>query len=341
MLSETWLIFGICGQDGSYFADMLLNKGYSNIHGVIRRAATFNTSNIDHVFDKLKLHYGDLVDSLNVYQLINTIKPDYIVNFAAQSHVKVSHEIPQYTFNVNTIGVLNILETVRQLGLNTKIYQASTSEMFGNSTDGSHLLNESSPMNPVSIYGISKLASQYLCNMYRDAYKMFVVASTLNNHESPRRGHTFVTQKISNYVGKYNFEKIKPLELGNLNARRDWGDARDYVECIYLMLKQQTPCNYVIATGYTHSVRDFVELAFKEININIVWSGSGLLEVGKNSINNDTLVVINPKYYRDIDIECLIGDGSLVKSKLGWSPKTSFLQLVKDMVRASIERQQT
>jgi GDPmannose 4,6-dehydratase len=339
MLSESWLIFGICGQDGSYFADFLLNKGYSNIHGVIRRAATFNTSNIDHVFDKLKLHYGDLTDSLNIYQLINTIKPDYIVNFAAQSHVKVSHSLPQYTIQVNTLGVLNILEAVRQQNLNCKIYQASTSEMFGNTTDGSHLLNESSSMNPVSIYGISKLASQHLCNMYRDAYNMFIVASILNNHESPRRGHTFVTQKISNYVGKYIKKGMSnPLELGNLNARRDWGDARDYVECIYLMLKEEKPCNYVIATGETHSVREFVEIAFKQINIEIVWSGSGLTEIGKNAINNDILIVINPKYYRDIDIECLIGDSSLAKKHLQWYPKTSFLQLVKDMVNSSIER---
>lgn len=338
-INKKWLITGITGQDGSWFADYLIELGYINIYGIIRRSSTFNTQNIDHIFNKLKLYHGDLTDHMNIFNIISEVKPDYIVNFAAQSHVKVSHSLENYTFQVNTLGILNILQSIKSLNLETKckIYHASTSEMYGNQTDGKSLLNEDSPMNPVSIYAISKLAAQQVCNLYKDAYNMFIVSSVLFNHESSRRGHTFVTQKIVDYVGKlYNKVKdLKPLELGNLNAKRDWGDATDYVKAIYLMLMQDKPNNYVIATGETHSVREFVELAFKEINIDIIWNGSGINEIGMDS-NNNILIKINPKYYRDIDIECLIGDASKANIDLNWKPVISFSNLIKSMVKHAI-----
>jgi GDPmannose 4,6-dehydratase len=345
-LNKSWLITGITGQDGSWFADYLLELGYTNIHGIIRRSANFNTQQIDHIFNKLYLHYGDLTDSMNIHTIISKVKPDYIVNFAAQSHVKVSHDLENYTFQVNTIGIHNILQSVRSLQLEKtcRIYHASTSEMYGNETDGTQLLNEDSPMHPVSIYGISKKAAQEICNMYRDAYGMFIVSSVLFNHEGKRRGHTFVTQKIANYVGKYfvnskSGKTIDPLQLGNLNARRDWGNAKDYVKAVYLMLQQDKPQNFVIATGETHSVREFVELAFKEIKVDIEWSGNNVDEIGKNKQTGEIVVKVNPKYYRDIDIECLIGDPSKAKKELGWKLETSFKDLVKEMVEAAILRQ--
>jgi GDPmannose 4,6-dehydratase len=344
-LKKVWLITGSTGMDASHFFDLLLELGYTNIHGIMRRSATFNTQNIDHIFDKLKLYYADLTDSMNIHNIINKVKPDYIVNFAAQSHVKVSHDLENYTFQVNTLGVLNILQSVRSLGLEKtcKIYHASTSEMYGNQTDGCNLLNENSPMTPVSIYGISKKAAQEICNMYRDAYGMFIVSSVLFNHEGPRRGHTFVTQKIADYVAKYKKQtelnnKTEPIHLGNLNARRDWGDAKLYVKAVYMMLMQEKPDNFVIATGETHSVREFVELAFKEIGKEIVWQGSGVNEVGIESGTNNILVKVDPKYYRDIDIECLIGDSSKAKRILGWEYNSEFKDLVKSMVDAAIQR---
>lgn len=338
-INKKWLITGITGQDGSWFADYLIELGYINIYGIIRRSSTFNTQNIDHIFNKLKLYHGDLTDHMNIFNIISEIKPDYIVNFAAQSHVKVSHNLENYTFQVNTLGILNILQSIKTLNLETKckIYHASTSEMYGNQTDGEDLLNEESPMNPVSIYAISKLAAQQICNLYKNAYNMFIVSSVLFNHESSRRGHTFVTQKIVDYIGKFynNVKNLKPLELGNLNAKRDWGDATDYIKAIYLMLMQDIPNNYVIATGETHSVREFVELAFKEINIDIIWKGDGINEIGMDS-NNNILIKINPKYYRDIDIECLIGDASKARKDLNWKPTISFPNLIKIMVKHAI-----
>lgn len=337
-LDKVWLITGICGQDGSWFADILLEKGYKNIHGIMRRSASFNTKNIEHIFDKLKLHYGDLTDHSNIYRIISKVRPDYIVNLAAQSHVKVSHDIENYTFNTNTLGILNILQSVRSLNLNTKIYHASTSEMYGNSTDGKVLLNEESPMHPVSIYGISKLAAHQICNMYRDAYGMFIVSSILFNHEGSRRGHTFVTQKIAKYVAKYYKDKtIKPLQIGNINAMRDWGDSKDFMYSVYLMLVNEKPDNYVIATGETHTVREFIEEAFREIGISICWKGENIDEVGFNKETGEVLVEVNPKYFRDIEIDCLIGDATKAKEKLGWEPSVTFKQLVKYMVKEAIK----
>jgi GDPmannose 4,6-dehydratase len=332
------LVTGICGQDGSTLAELLLEKGYI-VHGIIRRSATFNTQNIDHIFDKLHLHHGDLTDSMNVFNIISKVKPSEIYNLAAMSHVKVSHDIENYTFQTNTLGILNILQSVKNLGMEKtcKIYQASTSEIFGNITDGSFKLNEDSPQNPCSVYAISKYAAQQLCNMYRDAYGMFVVNSLLFNHESPRRGGTFVTKKITNYVGKYyKNNSIKPLELGNLNAKRDWSHAKDMCYGIFLMLQQEKPKNYVLSNDTTHSVREFVELAFEEIGIKIEWKGSGVDEIGINYITGETLVRVNPKYYRDIDIECLIGDSSRARNELKWYPKYSFKDLVKEMVQSSL-----
>ena len=337
------LITGIGGQDGSFLAELLLEKGYI-VHGIIRRSATFNTQNIDHIFDKLHLHHGDLTDSMNVFNIISKVKPSEIYNLAAMSHVAVSANIENYTFQTNTLGVLNILQSVRSLGMEKtcKIYSASTSEIFGNITDGSFKLNEESPQNPCSVYAISKYAAQQLCNMYRDAYGMFVVNSLLFNHESPRRGGTFVTKKITNYVGKYyKNNSIKPLELGNLNAKRDWSHAKDMCYGIFLMLQQEKPKNYVLSNDTTHSVREFVELAFKEIGVEIVWRGSGVNEVGirkgtENDLEPHIIIKVNPKYYRDIDIECLIGDSSRARNELKWLPKYSFEDLVKEMVVESI-----
>lgn len=341
--NKVWLITGICGQDGSWFADYVLSLGYTKIHGIMRRSSTFNTQNIDHIFDKLTLHHGDLTDAMNIRHIIDKVKPNYIVNFAAQSHVKVSHDIENYTIQVNTVGILNILQSVRSLGMERtcKIYHASTSEMYGNQTDGDYKLNENSEMKPVSIYGISKKAAQEICNMYRDAYNMFIVSSILFNHEGSRRGRTFVTQKIANYVGRYHNAQlpIQPLELGNLNARRDWGDAKDYMRAIYMMLMANGPQNYVIATGETHSVREFVELSFKEIGKTIKWCGDGVSEIGVDADNeSEILIKVNPRYYRDIDIECLIGDASKAKRELGWEPSVSFPELVSHMVKACCDK---
>jgi len=337
MIKKVALITGIGGQDGSLLADLLLSKGY-DVHGIIRRASNFNTQRIQHIFDKITLHYGDLTDMGNIMSIIQNIKPDEIYNLAAMSHVRVSFDLENYTFQTNTLGILNILQSVRILGLDktTKIYQASTSEMYGNTTDGSEMLTENSPMNPVSPYGISKLAAHHICNYYRDAYNMFVVSSVLLNHEGERRGLTFVTQKIAQYVGNYT-TKSNPLKLGNLNAARDWGYAKDYVNGIYLMMQHNVPDNYLLATGEEHSVREFVELAFKEIGIKVEWVGTGVEERGYDSNTGNLLVEVDPKYYRPIDIEHLIGDASKAHNVLGWHPTTSFKELVSIMVRNALD----
>ena len=358
MSRKVVLITGIGGMDGSHAAELWLAQGYE-VHGIIRRASNFNTQRIEHIFSKITLHYGDVTDMGNMLSIIQQVKPTMILNFAAMSHVKVSFEMENYTFQTNTIGILNILQAVRILGMDqtTRIYHASTSEMYGNITDGATLLTEESPMLPVSPYGISKLAAYHLCNYYRDAYKMFVVSSVLLNHEGERRGHTFVTKKITDYVAKYNkqvksivgcgspsglqklanhasqaSENLRPLQLGNLDAKRDWGYARDYVEGIWLMMNHHQPDNYVLATGETHSVREFAELAFAEVGVKVEWKGTGDSEIGVDANTGRTIIQVNKKYYRPIDIEALIGDYSKAKRVLGWNPKTSFKELVKLMV---------
>lgn len=337
---KVWLITGIGGQDGSTFADMLLVLGYNNVHGIIRRSAVFNTQNIDHIFSNLKLHHGDLTDPMCIHKIIERVKPDYICNFAAMSHVAVSEELQKYTFEVNTLGILNILQSVKSLNLSStcKIYHASTSEEFGNETDGSTLLNELSRKTPVSVYGIAKLAAENLCNMYKNAFGMFIVTSTLFNHEGPRRGKTFVTQKVCYHVAELNRypNTTRPLQLGNLYSRRDWGYCGDYMEAVYKMLMMDTPDNYVIATGETHSVKEFCELSFEYIGIRISWKGEGLDEVGIDSSTGRVLIQVNKEYYRPIDIECLIGDASKAKHQIGWEPKTTFERLVEIMTKAAL-----
>lgn len=340
-MTKKVLIVGAGGQDGSYACELYLNKGYE-VWGTIRRSSVIVTERIEHIFDKINLVYCDVTDPNNVLNIISKIRPNLILNFAAQSHVKISSELENYTFQTNTIGILNILQAVKTCGLekSCRIYHSGTSEQFGNETDGSIMLNENSAQTPVSIYGISKVAANQICNMYRDAHGMFIVCSILFNHESERRAHNFVTQKIARHVGKYANKKTKgPLELGNLNARRDWGHAKDYVEAISLMLESEKPDNYIIATGETHSVREFVELAFKYIDIEVEWRGSGLEEVGLDKKTGEILVKVNPKYYRDIDIECLIGDASKANKSIGWVAKTSFQELVKGMVNSCLNNQ--
>lgn len=331
------LITGITGMDGSIAADLWLSNGYE-VHGIIRRTSNFNTQRIEHIFNKIKLHYGDLTDMANIISIIKIVQPNVILNFAAMSHVKVSFELENYTFQTNTIGILNILQSVLILGLEkkVKIYHASTSEMFGNNTNGSSKLNEESRMTPVSPYGIAKLAGYHLCNYYKDAYGMFIVSSILFNHEGEKRGHTFVTKKITDYVTKFykacDKDKFEPLQLGNLDARRDWGYAKDYVNSIWLMMHNDKPDNYVIATGETHSVREFVELAFKEIGIEIEWIGKEESEYGVDKKTNRVIIQVNNNLYRPIDIETLIGDYSKANKILGWKPTLSFKELVKLMV---------
>jgi GDPmannose 4,6-dehydratase len=339
------LVLGANGQDGSYMLELLLNKGYE-VHGTIRRCSVITTERINHIFNKVTLHYIDVTDCMNVFNIISKVNPCEIYNFAAQSHVKISAELENYTFQVNTLGILNVLQSVKNLGMvkRCKIYQASTSEIMGNQTDGTLKMNELTQQSPCSVYGISKYAAQQLCNMYRDAYGMFVVNSILYNHESERRGHNFVTQKIANYVAKWAYGTMhEPLQLGNLDARRDWGSARLYMEAVYLMMQQETPENFVIATGETHSVREFVEIAFSIIEIEILWKGTGVNEIGiikgtENDSNPIVIVQINPKYYRDIEIECLIGDASKAENVLGWKYDYPFTNLVKEMVGAAISR---
>ena len=335
------LITGITGMDGSIAADLWLSKGYE-VHGIIRRCSNFNTQRIEHIFNKITLHYGDLTDMGNILSIIKNVEPDMILNFAAMSHVKVSFELEAYTFQANTMGILNILQSVRLLNMEkkVKIYHASTSEMYGNITNGDNLLTEKSEMIPVSPYGIAKLAAYHLCNYYKNAYNMFIVSSILLNHEGERRGSTFVTKKIADYVGKYANHKDynKPLTLGNLDAQRDWGYANDYVYGIWLMMNADKPDNYVLATKETHTVREFVEKSFKLINVDIKWVGENENEVGINSKTNEILVKVDEKYYRPIEIDTLIGDYSKAYEKLGWSPSTSFDELIKKMVLDSINK---
>jgi GDPmannose 4,6-dehydratase len=337
MNKKVALVFGANGQSASYLCELLLSKNYE-VHGVIRRASSFNIGRIEHIRHFIKLHYGDMTDYGNILEIISKVKPDEIYNMAAQSHVKVSSELESYTFDVNAKGPMYVLKSVKILDLKCKIYQASTSEMYGNQTDGTTFLNEDSLMIPCSTYGISKYAAFLYCNMYRDSFNMFVVNGILFNHESPNRGPTFVTAKIANYVANFHHKKTnEPLQLGNIDAKRDWGSANDYMQAVYMTMQQDTPKNYVIATGETHSVREFVELAFKEIDLEITWKGIGLNEVGIT--RDDQIVVqVNPKYFRDIDINVLIGDSSKAYKELGWKPKTSFKELVKEMVDAALVR---
>ena len=326
------LITGITGQDGSYLTEFLLEKDYE-VHGIIRRSSSINTDRINHLYNnlKLKLHYGDLTDMSSMTRIIQEIQPDEIYNLGAQSHVKVSFEIPEYTGQVDALGTLRILEAVRLLGLEnkTRIYQASTSELFGLVQEVPQ--RETTPFYPRSPYGVAKMYGYWITKNYREAYNMFACTGILFNHESSRRGETFVTRKITIGLKAISENKQDCLYLGNLNARRDWGHAKDFVEAMWLMLQQKTPDDFVIATGEQYSVKDFVEKAAPYFGMKIEWLGQGLNEIGIDTISKKTVIRINPKYFRPTEVETLLGDATKAHKILGWKPKTSFENLVKDM----------
>ena len=341
------LITGVTGQDGSYLAEFLLNKGYE-VHGIIRRSSSFNTKRIEHLYieeyiedmhnaKNFYLHYGDITDSTNVIALIQKIQPDEIYNLAAQSHVKVSFDIPEYTANVDALGTLRILEAIHLLGLNdTKIYQASTSELYGLVQEVPQ--SETTPFYPRSPYGVAKLYGFWITKNYREAYDIFACNGILFNHESPRRGETFVTRKITLAAARIKLGLQKKLYLGNLNAKRDWGHAKDYVECMWLILQNDVPDDFVIATGEMHTVREFCELAFKEVGINLRWEGDNIDEKGIDSETGEVLIEVDPQYFRPTEVDQLLGDPSKAMEKLGWNPtQTPFKTLVKEMVQEDLK----
>jgi GDPmannose 4,6-dehydratase len=329
---KTVLITGITGQDGSYLAELLIEKGYM-VHGIIRRASLINTHRIDHIFNHphLKLHYGDLTDSANIIHILQQTKPDEIYNLAAQSHVKVSFEMPEYTGNVDGLGTLRILEAVRILGMEKtcKIYQASTSELYGLVQEVPQ--KETTPFYPRSPYGVAKLYAYWITKNYRESYGMYACTGILFNHESPRRGETFVTRKITRGLSRISAGLQDVLYLGNLNAKRDWGHAKDFVEAMWMMLQQDEPNDYVIATGEQYSVRAFVETAAPYFGMKIKWEGIGLDEVGIDKITNRVVIKVDPKYFRPAEVESLLGDPTKAKTNLGWEPKITFNELVEDM----------
>ena len=324
------LITGITGQDGSYLAELLLEKGYQ-VHGIVRRASLINTHRIDHIYDSITLHYGDLTDSTNLVRIIQKVKPDEIYNLGAQSHVKVSFEMPEYTADVDAMGTLRILEAVRLLGMEktVRIYQASTSELYGLVQETPQ--RETTPFYPRSPYGVAKLYGYWIVKNYREAYGMYACTGILFNHESPRRGETFVTRKITRGLKAISEGKQKVLYLGNLDALRDWGHARDYVEAMWLMLQQETPDDYVIATGKQYSVRQFVEKSARYFGYDIEWYGKGEDEIGIDKKTKKTIVAVNSKYFRPAEVETLLGDPTKAKNELGWEPKTTFEKLIEEM----------
>jgi GDPmannose 4,6-dehydratase len=335
------LITGVTGQDGSYLADFLLKKGYE-VHGIKRRTSLINTDRIDHLFQdphennlKFILHHGDLTDSTSLIRIIQEVQPDEIYNLAAQSHVKVSFEEPEYTANSDALGALRILEAIRILKLEkkTKYYQASTSELYGLVKESPQ--NETTPFYPRSPYGVAKLYAYWITINYREAYGIYACNGILFNHESPVRGETFVTRKITRALTRIKLGLQKNLFLGNLNARRDWGHARDYVEVQWLMLQQEKPEDFVIATGKQYSVRDFINLAAQNLNMKIEWKGKNEKEVG--IYNNQEIIKIDTGYYRPTEVDTLLGDPSKAKKKLGWQPKISFEELVKEMVESDLK----
>ena len=329
---KTALITGITGQDGSYLAELLLEKGYM-VHGIVRRASLINTYRIDHIFDheRVKLHYGDLTDSANIVHILQQCQPDEIYNLAAQSHVKVSFEMPEYTGNVDGLGTLRILEAVRILGMEKKcrIYQASTSEMYGLVQDTPQ--TETTPIYPRSPYGCAKVYSYWVTKNYRESCGMYACTGILFNHESPRRGETFVTRKICRGLSRISVGEQKVLQLGNLDAKRDWGHAKDYVRAMWLMLQQDEPDDFVIATGKQYSVREFVEKVAPYFGITIEWVGEGDDEIGMDKHTKKTIIAVHPKYYRPAEVETLLGDATKAKEKLGWEPEISFDELIEDM----------
>lgn len=347
-MNKVALITGITGQDGSYLAELLLEKGY-DVHGILRRSSSFNTDRIEHLYideliedmhkeRKLKLHYGDMTDSTNLVSIIQKVKPDEIYNLAAQSHVKVSFEVPEYTANADGIGTLRLLESIRLLEMekHTKIYQASTSELFGKVQEVPQ--NENTPFYPMSPYGVAKMYAFWITRNYREAYGMFASNGILFNHESPRRGETFVTRKITLAAARIKQGKQKKLYLGNLNAKRDWGHAKDYVECMWRILQHEKPDDFVIATGEMHTVREFCDLAFKAVGIDLEWQNEGIEEKGIDIKTGNILIEVDPKYFRPTEVEQLLGDPSKAKKQLGWNPtQTKFEQLVSEMAEADMK----
>ena len=324
------LITGITGQDGSYLAELLLEKGYK-VHGIVRRASLINTHRIDHIYEKIKLHYGDLTDSASLINVIQQVQPDEIYNLGAQSHVKVSFEIPEYTGQVDAIGTLRILEAVRILGLDkkTRIYQASTSELYGKVQEIPQ--TETTPFYPRSPSGVAKIYGFWIVKNFRESYGLHASSGILFNHESPRRGETFVTRKITLGLKAIAEGKQTVLELGNLNAKRDWGHAKDFVKAMWLILQQDEPDDYVIATGHQYSVRQFIEKCAPKFGFDIEWFGNGQDEIGMDKKTKKTIISVNPKYFRPAEVETLLGDATKAKEKLGWVPEIGFDQLVEDM----------
>ncbi|WP_139481305.1 GDP-mannose 4,6-dehydratase [Bradyrhizobium ivorense] len=336
------LITGVTGQDGAYLAEYLLGLGYT-VHGIKRRSSSFNTARVDHLYQDphvgnvpFLMHYGDMTDSTNLIRLMQQIRPTEVYNLAAQSHVAVSFESPEYTANADAIGVLRLLEAIRILGMEkeTRFYQASTSELYGLVQEVPQ--KETTPFYPRSPYGVAKLYGYCITVNYREAYNMFACNGILFNHESPIRGETFVTRKITRGVARIEVGLENTIYLGNLEAKRDWGHARDYVEGMHMILQADSPDDFVLSTGETRSVREFIELAFAEVGRSVEWRGKGVDEVGIDKATGKTVVRIDPTYFRPTEVDLLIGDASKAKAKLGWKPKTSFAQLVKEMVAGDL-----
>lgn len=335
------LITGITGQDGSYLAEFLLEKGYE-VHGIIRRSSSFNTGRIQHIFEdihkedhRLHLHHGDMGDGSSLNKLMRKIRPQEIYNLAAQSHVRVSFDTPEYTTDVTALGTLRLLDAIRDVDFETKLYQASSSEMFGAAKEVPQ--SEKTSFYPRSPYGCSKVYSYWICVNYRESYNMFISNGILFNHESPRRGKTFVTRKITQAVAKIHSGKQKCLYLGNLDAKRDWGYAKDYVDAMWMILQHKTPDDFVIATGETHTVREFCERAFGHVDIHLEWKGEGTEELGIDSKTGEVLIQIDPRYFRPAEVDILLGDSSKARETLGWKPKVSFRELVKIMMEEELK----
>jgi GDPmannose 4,6-dehydratase len=324
------LITGITGQDGSYLAELLLEKGYE-VHGIVRRSSLINTHRIDHIYKQLHLHYGDLTDSTNIVSVIKQVQPDEIYNLGAQSHVKVSFELPEYTGQTDALGTLRVLEAVRLLGMenSVRIYQASTSELYGLVQEVPQ--KETTPFYPRSPYGVAKLYGYWIVKNYRESYGMHASSGILFNHESPRRGETFVTRKITRGLSRVTCGFEDCIYLGNLNAKRDWGHAKDYARAMWLMLQQDEPDDYVIATGKQYSVREFVEKSAGYFGMDIEWQGEGIQEIGIDKNTGRTVVKVNAKYFRPAEVETLLGDPTKAKEKLGWEPEITFDELIEDM----------
>lgn len=342
MKRKTALITGVTGQDGAYLAELLLRKGYA-VHGVKRRSSSFNTGRVDHLYRDphesgiyLRLHFGDLTDSTNLIRLIQEIQPDEIYNLAAQSHVAVSFETPEYTANADALGTLRLLEAIRILGLqqSVRFYQASTSEMFGKVRENPQ--RETTPFYPRSPYGVAKVYGYWITVNYREAYGIHASNGILFNHESPMRGENFVTRKVTRAVAEIGCGRMLPLFIGNLNARRDWGHARDYVDGMWRMLQQEQPDDYVLATGTSHSVRELIETAFGCIGRSIQWQGHGTEEIGVDAGTGDVLVKVDPEYFRPTEVDVLVGDASKARAVLGWEPKIGFEDLIREMVESDL-----